>query len=84
MARVILGTERTMKHHRYDDGFESELDDLPPPLSSRIDHMSRKWAEEEAGHRGRHHRRAMSRRRIEDWQEEQLLQRDLDDELEHH
>jgi hypothetical protein len=26
----------------------------------------------------------MSRRRIEDWLEEQLLQRDLDDELEDH
>jgi hypothetical protein len=70
-----------MKHHRYDDGFDSELDDMPPPLSSRIDHMSRKWTEEEAEHRGRHNRRAMSRRRIEDWQEAQSLQRQLDDDF---
>jgi hypothetical protein len=71
-----------MRRHRQDDGFEYEMGDLPPPLSSRIDHMSRKWAEEEAEHRGRHNRRAMTRRRIEVWREEQALQHPLDDDLE--
>jgi hypothetical protein len=58
-----------MKRHRHADSLDDEMHDLPPPLSSRIDYMSRKWAEEEAEHRGRHNRRAMSRRRFEDWQE---------------
>jgi hypothetical protein len=82
VTRTLTGDRvSTMKRHRPDDGFDYEMDDLPPPLSSRIDHMSRKWAEEEAENRGRHNRRAMTRRRIEDWREDRSLQRALDDDL---
>ncbi len=70
-----------MKHHHFDDGFDLEPDDLPPPLSSRIEHLSRKWAEEEEEQRSRHHRRANARRRIEDWREERSINRMLEDDL---
>jgi hypothetical protein len=59
-----------------DDYLEPELDDLPPPLSSRIQHLSRKWMDDEEARPGRPHRRA--RRRIED---RRALSQDREDEL---
>lgn len=70
-----------MRHQHYNDGFDGEADDLPPPLSSRIEQLSRKWAEEEEEQRARFHRRTAARRRIEDWRDELSIRRQYEDEL---
>lgn len=70
-----------MRHHHYDDGYDADAEDLPPPLSSRIEQLSRKWAEEEEEQRGRLHRRTATRRRIEDWRDERSLRRQFEDEI---
>jgi hypothetical protein len=68
----------------FDDAFEAEAveadDHLPPPLSSRIAQLSRKWTNDDEDRRaGRPQRRA--RRRIEDWREARSLARDLEDDF---
>jgi hypothetical protein len=68
-----------MTHYRYHDGLDFESDDLPPALSSRLEQLSRKWAEEERERRSRPSRR--TRRRIEDWREARSLARQFDVDL---
>lgn len=75
-AHRIAG--RTMKHSHHEDDFDGDLDDLSPAVSSHIEHLSRKWADEEARH-GRQVRRGLTRRRIEDWREERDLRRAFED-----
>lgn len=67
-----------MKQQHHDDDFY--LDDLSPGVSAHIEHLSRKWAEDE-DRPNRLHRRGLTRRRIEDWREEQALRRELDDDF---
>ena len=67
-----------MKHSHHEDDFDGDLDDLSPAVSSHIEHLSRKWADEEARH-GRQVRRGLTRRRIEDWREERDLRRAFED-----
>jgi hypothetical protein len=62
-----------------DDDFDLEGDELPPPLSSRIQHLSRKWTDEKDGRVGRVHRR--TRRRLEDWRDARALAREFDGEI---
>lgn len=69
-----------MKHNANTDELDPEFDDLPETVSAHIEHLSRKWAEDEERHT-RHQRHAVTRRRIEDWREERDLQRQFDDEL---
>ena len=68
-----------MKALNQDDP-DPDFDDLPRTVSAHIEHLSRKWAEDEERHT-RHQRHGMTRRRIEDWREERELQRQFDDEL---
>ena len=75
-AHSIAG--RTMKHSHHEDDFDGELDDLSPVVASHIEHLSRKWADEEARH-GKLVRRGLTRRRIEDWREERELRRAFED-----
>ena len=57
-----------------------EFDDLPQTVSAHIEHLSRKWAEDEA-RQSRHQRHVMTRRRIEDWREERDLLRQFEDDI---
>lgn len=74
--------ERDMKHHYDHEDFEAglEADDLPPAMSAQIEHLSRRWAEEEERQQ-RQQRRGLTRRRIEDWREERALRREFEDDL---
>ncbi|MFU8816628.1 MAG: hypothetical protein ACNA7W_14865, partial [Pseudomonadales bacterium] len=63
-------------HDHADDDFDT--DEIPLVLSSRIDQLSRRWSEEE-DRPDRPLRR--TRRRIEEWREEQSLKRQFDDDL---
>ncbi len=78
--RQPFGTNAAhMKHHDSGDGdFD---DELPANVSSHIEHLSRKWAEDEERH-PRQQRHVLTRRRIEDWREEQALRRQFEDDLE--
>lgn len=76
-------TEQDMKQHYDHQDFEAglESDDLPPAMSAQIEHLSRRWAEEEDRSQ-RQQRRGVTRRRIEDWREERALRREFEDDLE--
>ncbi|MDZ7668934.1 MAG: hypothetical protein U5Q16_05745 [Gammaproteobacteria bacterium] len=69
------------QHYDYED-LEAglETDDLPPAMSAQIEHLSRRWAEEE-DRQARQQRRGLTRRRIEDWREERALRREFEDDL---
>lgn len=68
-----------MKHHLNSDPLDVDLDELPPIVSAHIEHLSRKWAEDEQRH-NRHQRQALTRRRIEDWRDERELRRQFEEE----
>jgi len=70
-----------MKQQHYDQGSDFESEDLPPTLTSRIEQLTRKWAEEEQHRNPRHPQRTLARRRIEDWRDDRVLRRQLDDDL---
>lgn len=70
-----------MRHqHHFEEDFEADLEDLSPVVSAHIEHLSRKWADDE-DRPNRLHRRGLTRRRIEDWREERALRRQFEDEL---
>jgi len=69
-----------MKQQLNPDDFDADFDELPQTVSAHIEHLSRKWAEDEARH-NRHQRHVLTRRRIEDWREERALRREFEDDL---
>jgi hypothetical protein len=69
-----------MKHDLSPEDFEPEFDELPRTVSAHIQHLSRKWAEDEQ-RQNRHQRHVLTRRRIEDWREERALRREFEDDL---
>ncbi len=73
-----MGTWQDMKHSQYEEEFDVDLDDLGPGAASHLEHLTRKWAEDEQRH-NRQIRRGLTRRRIEDWREERALQREMED-----
>lgn len=62
----------------YDDEIDPDFDDAAAAMSPHIEHLSRRWAEDELRH-SRQLRRHLTRRRIEDWREERALLRELED-----
>lgn len=62
------------------DDLDPDFDDLPRTVSAHIEHLSRRWAEDEE-RQSRHQRHVMTRRRIEDWREERELLRQFDDDI---
>lgn len=75
------GTLQDMKPHNISDELDFDFDELPRTVSAHIEHLSRKWAEEQV-RQERHHRQTLTRRRIEDWREERERRRQFDDDLE--
>jgi hypothetical protein len=69
-----------MKHQPNPDEMDPEFDELPETVSAHIEHLSRKWAEDEQ-RQSRHQRHVLTRRRIEDWREERALRRQLEDDF---
>lgn len=68
-----------MKQHP--DELDPEFDELPPTVSAHVEHLNRKWAEEEQ-RLSRNQRHVLTRRRIEDWREDRALRRQFEDDLE--
>jgi hypothetical protein len=69
-----------MKSNLNPNELDPEFDDLPQTVSAHIEHLSRKWAEDEE-RQTRHQRHTLTRRRIEDWREERALRRQFEDDL---
>lgn len=69
-----------MKHQTHLDDFDADLDDLSPVVTAHIEHLSRKWADED-DHPNRLHRRGLTRRRIEEWREARALRHQFEDEI---
>lgn len=75
----MIETSEDMKQPLPHENEDLDADeDLSPDMSAQIEHFSRKWADDE-DRGGRLHRRGPTRRRIEDWREEQELLRAFDD-----
>ena len=68
-----------MKHLNPEE-LDPDFDDLPQTVPAHVEHLSRKWAEDEQ-RQSRHQRHVLTRRRIEDWREERDLQRQFEDDL---
>lgn len=77
------GTEQEMKRQRQENAdwdSESEYVDMPPDVPAHIEYLSRRWADEDERH-NRQPRRGVTRRRIEDWRDEYVLRRQLEDDF---
>lgn len=77
---AVFGTMQDMKHNPNTEELDPEFDDLPEGVSAHVEHLSRKWAEDEERH-NRHQRHVLTRRRIEDWRDERELRRQFEDDL---